>query len=199
MSGAASVVTALALTACSNSGGGGHAADTATTASTAAKATTTTTQPATTTTTAPPPYSFDGSVPAPELINTGTDYEPVYRSLDAYYHWLLAHHPDESLVSAAYAPGTTAYNATLSDVRTLTQHDLRYYESASAIAEVVVVSTLDDAVTLRASYTDDRRATVRRDGSVAEEQTALPDSTFIVLMVRDGSGVWRIASSDRQQ
>ena len=43
---------------------------------------TTTTAPSTTTTTTPPPYSFDGSVPAPELINTGTDYEAIYRSLE---------------------------------------------------------------------------------------------------------------------
>ena len=44
---------------------------------------TATSTPAPTTTTVPPPYSFDGSVPPPPLLNTGTDYEAIYRSLDA--------------------------------------------------------------------------------------------------------------------
>ncbi len=43
---------------------------------------TSTTAPAPTTTTVPPPYSFDGSVPPPPLLNTGTDYEAIYRSLE---------------------------------------------------------------------------------------------------------------------
>ena len=50
---------------------------------------TTTTAPSTTTTTTPPPYSFDGSVPAPPLVNTGTDYEAIFRSLSAYGRWLV--------------------------------------------------------------------------------------------------------------
>ena len=47
-----------------------------------AKSTSTTTVAPTTTTTVPPPYSFDGSVPPPKLVNTGTDYEAIYRSLE---------------------------------------------------------------------------------------------------------------------
>jgi hypothetical protein len=63
-----------------------------------AKSTSTTTVAPTTTTTVPPPYSFDGSVPPPKLVNTGTDYEAIYRSLSEYGDWLLAHQPDASLV-----------------------------------------------------------------------------------------------------
>ena len=72
---------------------------------------TTTTAPSTTTTTTPPPYSFDGSVPAPPLVNTGTDYEAIFRSLDAYEHWLFAHNPNEALAGEIVVVGTELYEA----------------------------------------------------------------------------------------
>src|SRR5262245_1311496 len=82
------VVGALALAGCGGSG------------DRAASDHTTTSAPApTTTTTVPPPYSFDNSVPPPKLINTGSNYASIARSLDDYGHWLYAHHPDPVLAA----------------------------------------------------------------------------------------------------
>jgi hypothetical protein len=195
--GAAGFVTALALTACSSSGGGGHATDTATTASTTAK--TTTTLAPTTTTALPPPYSFDGSVPAPELINTGTDYEAIYRSIDAYSHWLYSHHPDESLIAEVYAPGSEAYDNVRDDVRTLVDGDYRVYDTASVIEKVEVATALPDVVTLRVHYTDDREEIVRRDGTVTDSEQLPSPSIGIVLIRADTAGRWRVASAELQQ
>ncbi len=49
-----------------------------------------------TTTTTMPEFSFDDSVPPPELINTGTDYVAILKSLESYGNWLAAHRPDRS-------------------------------------------------------------------------------------------------------
>ena len=69
---------ALVLAGC---GAGADASADASDGHPAATSRSTTTVAPTTTTTVPPPYSFDGSVPPPKLINTGTDYEAIYRSL----------------------------------------------------------------------------------------------------------------------
>jgi hypothetical protein len=61
-----------------------------------------------TTTTTEPPYSFDGSIPPPRLVNTGTDYDAMVRSLAEYAAWLEAHHPDLCLISEVAAPEPVA-------------------------------------------------------------------------------------------
>jgi hypothetical protein len=82
------VVVALALGACSGDDDDDASADASTTAPEAEQ--TTTLPPGPTTTTTVPLYSFDGSVPAPELVDTGDDFDAIYRSIDAF-NVALAH------------------------------------------------------------------------------------------------------------
>ena len=77
---------------------------------------TTTSPPESSTTTTVPPYSFDGSVPAPELVNTGEDFDAIYRSLDAYDFWLDAHNPDPTLVENFTVKGSAQYDTQIQDV-----------------------------------------------------------------------------------
>ncbi len=96
----AAFIVFVALAACSGDDDETASAEAPATTTTAV-ATTTTAAPTTSTVptppTTPPPYSFDGSVPAPPLINTGNDYAAIFESLDAYGGWLLAHNPDDAV------------------------------------------------------------------------------------------------------
>jgi hypothetical protein len=70
----------------------------------------------TTTATTVPAYSFDNSVPPPPLLNTGTDYVAIIKSLQAYGDWTTSHLPDPKLVDRFVARGTqlsSAYVKTL--------------------------------------------------------------------------------------
>ena len=105
----AAVICFIALAACSGDDDETASADAPTTTTSAEV---TTTAPVTATTvptppTTPPPYSFDGSVPAPPLLNTGDDYAAIFESLDAYGGWLLAHNPEVRSLHDAYVLGTS--------------------------------------------------------------------------------------------
>src|SRR5262245_34419066 len=106
------LVPALALCACSGT------SRNETKSKVAPVAPTTTVPRATSTTTQPPatPYSFDDSVPPPPLINTGTDYIAITRSLIAYDAWLLSHHPDLRLAENVTPQGTNPYKSLAHDL-----------------------------------------------------------------------------------
>ncbi|HEX5097696.1 MAG TPA: hypothetical protein VFX21_16855, partial [Acidimicrobiia bacterium] len=164
---------------------------------TAAPATTTTSAPATTTTTVPSPlFSFDGSVPAPDLVNSGTDYEAIYRSLDAYAQWINAHHPHPAAVDEIYVEGTPLYDAAVSDMHKLLQYRYRWYRTASVLTTVEVVGATSDLVVLRVNYAQDRTVVVRSDGGVSDDQQLPASSTRTVTLRLDEKGHWRIESSE---
>ncbi len=70
------------------------------------RAPTTPPAPDPTTTTTVPLYSFDNSVPPPKLINTGTDYKKIVKSLLDYSSWMVGHHPTRDAVDTIAAPGS---------------------------------------------------------------------------------------------
>jgi hypothetical protein len=160
------------------------------------KRTTATTAPSTTSTTVPPPYSFDGSVPPPKLINTGTDYAAIVKSLDDYAHWLYAHNPNSVLASEIALVGTDAYSTLADDLADLTSQDMRIYDTASVLQTVEVVSTLANAASLRIGYTDKNKVLVNSHGNLVDTKQLSPRSEFLVLLAADSTGRWRIASSE---
>ncbi|MGQ0823477.1 MAG: hypothetical protein ACT4OX_00360 [Actinomycetota bacterium] len=188
-------VVALALAAgCS---GGDDDSDESVTTTPVTEATTlfasTTTEPEPTTVRL---YSFDGSVPPPPLVNTGTDYEAIYRSIDAYQHWLYGHNPDPELIDEIVVPATSIYDAYESDVADLIEHDARNYDTASVITRVEATVVERNAVTLLVDYEDDRSVVVARAGEVLDDARLRSPSRVIILLTSDASGRWRIRSVD---
>jgi hypothetical protein len=164
-------------------------------ATTSARRSTTTVAP-TTTTTVPPPYSFDNSVQPPKLINTGTDYASIARSLDDYGHWLYAHHPDPGLVEHIAVNGSMPYKRMTDDLKTIATRSMRIYETASILRSSVVVNANSRLVSLRMSYTDDRRVLVDHTSKVVDQQTLPSPSTMLVVLSADRAGLWRFAQVD---
>lgn len=191
----------LALAACSGGGDGRDAGSAPATERVDAPTSTSTTTAATSTTTTTvaaeaPPYSFDGSVPPPPLVNTGTDYEAIYRSLEAYSKWLFAHEPSEALLATVAVPESDFFRASRTSIRTLVQRDLRYYENASKIERIEIADVREGLVSLRITYADDRALLIARDGTVVDAQDLPERSTWTALLSRDSAGRWRFASAE---
>jgi hypothetical protein len=146
----------------------------------------------TTTTTIPPPYSFDGSVPPPKLINTGTDYAAIYRSLSTYGSWLLAHRPESSLLPDAYVVGTPVFDRFKNDIDTAKAHDLRLIDVNDHL-EVSVVGATPPIVSLRVTEYVDKVQSIARDGTVADEGDYSNPLHWLATLHLDGDR-WRIAS-----
>jgi hypothetical protein len=162
-----------------------------------AKPGSTTTVAPTTTTTVPPPYSFDGSVPPPKLINTGTDYEAIYRSLSAYATWLLAHNPNSSLLPDAYVIGTPVFDRFKHDIETARTHDIRLIDVNDHL-DISVAGSAPPIVSLLVTEYVDKVQMVSRGGTVTDEGTYSKPLHWLATLHLDG-GIWRIASVELAQ
>jgi hypothetical protein len=159
----------------------------------AAKPTTTTSTPATTTTTVPPPYSFDGSVPPPPLVNTGTDYAAIYASLTSYAAWLKAHNPDPELVADAMVRGSALHERVASDLRLLRDSNLRLVEVESA-PHVTVATETDTAVGLAVTENITAEQLIEPSGATRDEKVYSSPPHWTALLQADQQGRWRLAS-----
>ncbi len=159
------------------------------TATSTTRVATSTTAPATTTTT--PPYSFDGSVPPPDLLNTGTDYVAIFESLAGYRSWLVRHNPDPTLVAEAYTAGGAPFEVLRGDLELLRGGGQRLVEVGQRF-EAAVVTVDRNIVTLRVREHITANQLVGPDGEVVEETPSGPVNDLVVMLVADSSGRWRI-------
>lgn len=154
---------------------------------------TSTSVPQPTTTTSIPLYSFDGSVPPPTLVNTGDDFDAIFRSIDAYSTWLLAHSVDLDRVKDIAVFGSAQYRAYEDDIRGLRESNLRLYDEGPTITDLRVVDRVANVVTLRLVYSTDRRVVVDANGQTIDEK-AFPATPLVALLESDSSGSWRLVS-----
>jgi hypothetical protein len=147
----------------------------------------------TTTTAPPPPYSFDGSVPPPPLVNTGTDYEAIYRSLSAWKTWAESHSPDPAVADEIYAAGTATHTRFVNDLEIL-RRDRRRLVNEDATLDVHVVSVMDTVVSLRLTETVSTLKLFDDTGRVVDAATFAAPLNWVCAMTRDDAGRWRISS-----
>jgi hypothetical protein len=88
----------------------------------------TTRSSSTTTSTTVPAYSFDDSVPPPKLVNTGTEYVAILKSLLDYGDWTTAYEPSPDVVDRFITPGTKLHAAYVKTLTTLSNRGQRYIE-----------------------------------------------------------------------
>jgi len=182
----------LVLAGAGCSGGGDASADASTTVPRAVGSTVpSTTVPAPTSTTTVPLYSFDGSVPPPELVTTGDDFEAIYRTIDAYSRWIGAHYPDVNVIGKIAAFGSSSYQAYEESVGTLARENLRKYEEGGEVLAVEVLDRVQSFVTLRVSYAPETVTLVSEDG--VRDRRTRDERAYIVLLATSGQG-WRLAS-----
>jgi hypothetical protein len=206
--GATSVLVALAVTlgACS----GSHratvpplvdATQTTTSAGTAARSAATTTTARTRTTTArgpDPAFSFDGSVPPPEIVNTGTDYAAILESLERYGNWLGAHRPDPALALTTVAPGTKLLTNYVHDLSSLRDYRTRIIEKLDGPTTYTILSATPDAFSARVVEHITVHYTVDRSGRVTSQRRFVGPTTYLDVVVRS-HGRWYFAASDIQE
>jgi hypothetical protein len=155
---------------------------------------------ATTTSTTLPEWSFDGEVPAPALLQVGSDYPAIAISLQRYTAWLEAHSVNVSLVGRVAAPGSKFERALRHDVSDLRRFDRRLFEVETAPPEAELIDAhTADAVTLRFRQHLDRQVIVDESGRpVSERLLTRPTTDYFILLTRTASSPWRLADVEEQ-
>jgi hypothetical protein len=164
-------------------------------------ATTAREQPTTTTTTAPtatPDFSFDDSVPPPRLVNTGTDYVAILKSLSSYGSWLGAHRPNPALTSSIAARGTTLYDLYVQDLTRLRDNATRGIEKFRGPSEYTILSVRPEAFSAKVVEHILVHRTVVASGRVTGEVHFTRPTTYLMLAVLVG-GRWYLAAVDEQR
>jgi hypothetical protein len=156
-------------------------------------AVTTTTASSTSSTAIAKPYSFE---PPPRLVNSGTDYVAIAKSLLEYDAWLLSHHPDPSLIERVATRGTDPYKALAHDVPILRAKQRRLVEEVDAAGEFQIVSVREDVVSLR-FVQHLKRVYVVDSGGATSSARPLKKTTYLVLLVKRGT-TWFLAAADDQ-
>ncbi|MEZ5171868.1 MAG: hypothetical protein R3A49_14170 [Acidimicrobiia bacterium] len=194
---AVALVGALFVTGCS--GGGSDDADaTSTTRADASEPSSTTTTADPTPTTTPPGPEVPAD--APEIINTGDDFEAMYRSFNEFINWLAANpDPTIEMVDVIYSPRGPAYEI---------QHDQLEeniaggYHAADRIQEIVSIEDRGPRDGPAGSVIYDLVVTHRfppvdfldRDGAVIRSRREPYETRFLISLLED-EGRWRIGDS----
>jgi hypothetical protein len=159
----------------------------------AATATTTTVAPATA-----PEFSFDESVPPPKLVNTGTDYVAILKSLGAYGNWLAAHRPEPARVSTIIAAGTTLHDRFAGDLTRLRDNGKRLIEELGRPSEYTIISRRPTAFSAKSVEDVLAHRTVVASGRVTSEERRTAPTTYLMLVVLV-RGHWYLASNEVQR
>jgi hypothetical protein len=157
-----------------------------------ATASTTTVAPAAT-----PEFSFDESVPPPKLVNTGTDYVAILKSLGAYGNWLAAHRPEPARVSTIIAAGTTLHDRFAGDLTRLRDNGKRLIEELGRPSEYTIISTRPTAFSAKSVEDVLAHRTVVASGRVTSEERRTSPTTYLMLVVLV-RGHWYLASNEVQ-
>jgi len=139
-----------------------------------------------------PPYSFDGSVPPPRIVDTGTDYLAIARSLLGYASWLKLHNPDSMLLPRVYVEGTDTTRRFSQDLDILAERSLRLVDVDQTI-DVETVSIDADIVTFKVLEHTTAQRLVDPTGHVVSERPSGPLAAWIVVIAASPDGRWRIA------
>ena len=158
------------------------------------RATTTTTA----TTTPPPEFSFDESVPPPKLVNTGTDYVAILKSLVEYGNWLGAHRPNPTLTASIVARGTKLYDLYVQDLTRLRANNKRGIETLRGQSQFTILSVRPDAFSAKVVEDILVQQTVVASGRVTSEVHFTEPTTYLRLAVLVG-GRWYLAASEIQR
>jgi hypothetical protein len=142
-----------------------------------------------------PAYSFDDSVPPPKLINTGTDYVAILKSLSAYGNWLAAHRPDPALVSDIVAPGTRQHELFTRDLMRLRDSNKRAVELLGAPTTYSILSARRDAVSARVVEDIKFQRSIDASGRVTSEVKFAHPTTYRSLLVLS-RGRWYYAADE---
>jgi hypothetical protein len=151
-----------------------------------------TTPPRRSTTPTVPLYSFDNSVPPPELVNSGTDYKKIVRSLVDYGNWIMAHRPERRFIDEIAVAGSKSRAGGYQRLGILRRGRARLYETYSGPTTVDILDESEDVISARLTQHIAASVVVDRSGKI-ENRTTPGRTRYDVLMV-NVAGRWYLSS-----
>ena len=155
-------------------------------------------RPRSTTTTTTPEFGFHDSVAPPPLVNTGTDYVAILKSLGGYGNWLAAHHPDPALASTIIAAGTKLHDTFALDLTHLRDNGTRLIERLGGPSRYTILSATPNAFSARVVEDIVVHETVVPTGRVTSRRRYAAPTTYLMLAVMFEAH-WHFAAVDVEQ
>ena len=145
----------------------------------------------------PPGYVFDATT-APAVIDRGSDYEAIARSLVRFAGWVEAHHPDPALVDRAYAPGSSIARFMKARAREMQRTDRRVVEIDRAPYDFEQVSRLENVVSFAVVEHLERRRLVDLRGRVLDEIGPRTEHYTMLISRFRADAPWRLLVVERK-
>src|SRR5262249_24203671 len=129
-----------------------------------------------------------------KLINTGTNYVAILKSLDAYSNWLAAFRPNPAFVDAFVASGTRLHDSYVRTLTALRDRSERFIERRRGDDGYTIISATQDAVSANITQRIVSHRVVDSAGRTLKEARFDGDAAYRVLAVKT-AGRWYIAST----
>jgi hypothetical protein len=131
------------------------------------------------------------------VIDRGSDYEAIARSLERYAGWIERHHPDPALVDRAYTPGSAIARLMQQRARDAQRLNRRIVEIDAAPYDYALLSARANVASFRVVEHLAHRQIVDLHGHVIED-TGPRTEHYITIIFRFGPDApWRLQVVER--
>ena len=134
----------------------------------------------------------------PPVIDRGTDFVGITRSLVLYVRWLEWHHPDPSLVERVYQLGSPAERVASKHVTELRRIGAHIVEADTAPFELAVISVTPNVVSLRLTEHLSHRELIAASGRVLARDRARVEQYTVSIARANGAAPWRVNLVERK-
>jgi hypothetical protein len=137
--------------------------------------------------------------PAPRIVDRGSDYPEIARSLLEYDRWLEWHRPIAALVERAYAPGSKIARHMIARLTLMRRVRKRVTEVDRAPFRFVVLSRRPNVVSLRMTEQLLRRTLVDLRGNVLRYDGSRTERYVVSIMRFRADAPWRLNYVERDR
>ena len=139
-----------------------------------------------------PTPAVEGTPPAPELRNTGEDFNAIVRSAKEFSNWVYQYDPDPKWAESFDHPQCDCFKVSQDGLATLKASGHRHKAPGVKVHKVILRDrTSPDQVTLYVVIEGLPGAIVDREGNVVQTRPGLPPTGFLEEWVRGPDGRWR--------
>jgi hypothetical protein len=133
--------------------------------------------------------------PPPELNNTGSDFEAIWRSINTYRSWLYEMNPQRRLLGQIYAPSCSCFKDEARILSYLDKRDLRIRNASVEIQSIELLDRpRDDIARIEVVNRQLPQQIIDSDGRVVEHSDGWGPTRWNFVLGRT-NGQWLVRSA----
>lgn len=131
-------------------------------------------------------------IPQPNVVDRGSDFVAVARSLVLFSRWIGSTNPDPALVGRVFQSGTPAERSASSQARELRRDGERIVVVDRVPLELAVISITPNVVSLSVTEHLAHRELVAADGRILDSIPARTEHLVVSIMRASSEFPWRV-------